>query len=314
MNRKKIEIPIVSVVIPCYNVEAYIEECIESVIGQTYQEIEIICVDNNSTDDTKRTLQALQKNYPFLILTSELKKGANAARNKGLNIAKGEWVQFLDSDDIIAPTKIEHQVNFTISASKQLSFIVASYFKKSLNGKEKEIKVNCVNKWEAMARGELGITSANLFRRQALVTINGWDEALQSSQETDLMFRLLTAGYNLAFDCQPLTIIRERAAGSISKTNLSDNLRRYIEIRMKLLQYLNGLSVKEEIKQTVLQVLFDRIREYDKFDPVKSVEWYDEVIPKTFKPTVSPATTKAYLQAYRLLGFKNAQRLKRLIT
>ena len=103
---------LVSVVIPCFNVEHFITECIESVVSQTHQELEIICVDNNSTDNTWETFLELKNKYPNIFLVQEMKKGANAARNKGLDIAKGEWIQFLDADDLYLPTKLEEQVKY----------------------------------------------------------------------------------------------------------------------------------------------------------------------------------------------------------
>ncbi len=100
---------LVSVVIPCYNVEDYIEECIHSAFAQTHKPIEVICIDNNSTDNTWQKLKQLQEKYPSLLIDKELKPGAPAARNKGLALSKGEWIQFLDADDLLLPEKIEHQ-------------------------------------------------------------------------------------------------------------------------------------------------------------------------------------------------------------
>ena len=101
---------LVSVVIPCYNVETYIEECLESVLKQTYSEIEIICIENNSEDRTLEKLIQFKDRFPDkIIVDHETKKGAAAARNKGLSLVRGNWIQFLDADDLLMPNKIEHQ-------------------------------------------------------------------------------------------------------------------------------------------------------------------------------------------------------------
>ena len=127
---------LVSVIIPCYNVEKYIEECIESVVSQTYNNLEIICVDNNSTDKTWNILCQIKEKYPIL-LEKELKAGAGAARNKGLSIAKGDWIQFLDADDLLLPQKIEHQISLV--QDNNVGFVAGAWKNRALNGVEKNI-------------------------------------------------------------------------------------------------------------------------------------------------------------------------------
>ena len=182
---------LVSVVIPCFNVEHFITECIESVVSQTHQELEIICVDNNSNDNTWDTLLELKDKYPNIFIEKEIKKGANAARNKGLNIAKGEWIQFLDADDLIEPKKIEHQISLIQSASNLVSFVAGAYVKKFLDGNKIILNVSTINEFVSPFINKCGITSSNLWNRNSLIQIGGWNESLNSSQETDLMLRLI---------------------------------------------------------------------------------------------------------------------------
>ncbi|MBL7897068.1 MAG: glycosyltransferase family 2 protein, partial [Crocinitomicaceae bacterium] len=102
-------IKLVSIIIPCYNSEKYIRETVLSVINQTYENIEILCVDNGSTDGTLKILNTLKSDFPQIQLLIQPKKGAPAARNLGLAQSKGEVIQFLDSDDLLIPNKIEKQ-------------------------------------------------------------------------------------------------------------------------------------------------------------------------------------------------------------
>ena len=127
---------LVSVIIPCFNVEDYISECIESVVSQSYHELEIICIDNNSTDYTWSLLLDLKNKYPKIVVAQEMKKGANAARNKGLSVANGDWIQFLDADDLISESKIKHQLNLIQACGFPVSFVAGAYIKKSIDGKE----------------------------------------------------------------------------------------------------------------------------------------------------------------------------------
>ena len=104
-------IPKVSVIIPVYNAEKYLHECLDSIVNQTLKEIEIICVNDGSTDNSLSILEEYrQKDNRITILTQE-NKGAGAARNAGLNIAKGEYLSFLDSDDYFDYTMLNKAYN-----------------------------------------------------------------------------------------------------------------------------------------------------------------------------------------------------------
>ncbi len=98
----------ISVIIPIYNVEKYLEKCLESVINQTYKDLEIICVDDCSPDNSNKIVQEyLKKDSRIKLIQREKNGGLSAARNSGLNKATGEYVYFLDSDDWIAPDFLE---------------------------------------------------------------------------------------------------------------------------------------------------------------------------------------------------------------
>ena len=102
---------LVSNIIPCFNAERWVGEAIQSCLNQTYRPIEIIVVDDESTDQSRQIVLDLAKNASVSVkLIEGTHKGASAARNKGLAAAAGEFVQFLDADDLMSPGKIELQV------------------------------------------------------------------------------------------------------------------------------------------------------------------------------------------------------------
>ncbi|MBF9253838.1 glycosyltransferase [Pontibacter sp. 172403-2] len=307
------DILLVSIIIPCYNVQAYIEECLASVYEQVYASIEVICIDNNSTDNTYDILLALKEKYPRLIVTSESKKGANAARNKGLSLAKGEWIQFLDADDLLKPNKISHQLSL-IQTDSSLVFIAGSSIKQSVRGIQTQNIVKCKDKWIALASNGLGNTCANFFRKDALLQINGWNEDLLSSQETDLMFRLLQHGAIVYFDSKPLTIIRVRDSGSISQDTPVDNIIRYAEIRGNILKYLKISGTDLDVIEDVSQIVFDKIRELYKYNSAESIRLFEAFLSSNFVPGVSAATTSSYITAYKWLGFKKVQKLRSILS
>lgn len=89
----------VSIIIPCYNVENYIWQCLESVINQTYQNLEIICINDGSNDGTLRVLKEIETREPRLIILNQSNKGLSASRNVGIHKSSGDYIMFLDSDD-----------------------------------------------------------------------------------------------------------------------------------------------------------------------------------------------------------------------
>ena len=97
----------VSVIIPVFNVEKYLDKCLESLVNQTLKEIEIICVDDGSTDNSMQILKKYESEYSNVIVVSQENAGAGAARNNGLRIAKGEYLSFLDSDDFFEVNMLE---------------------------------------------------------------------------------------------------------------------------------------------------------------------------------------------------------------
>lgn len=104
---------LVSVIVPVYNAESYLEETLDSILEQTYKEIEILCIDDMSSDSSRKILTeyaSKYKNVKPIFLTENA--GVSNARNKGIENAKGRYIAFLDSDDIWLPEKIEKQIKF----------------------------------------------------------------------------------------------------------------------------------------------------------------------------------------------------------
>ena len=107
--------PKVSVIIPVYNAGKYLEECLNSICSQTLKEIEIICVNDGSTDDSAVILNEFAGQDDRFIILEEKNRGAGAARNSGLEIAKGEYLSFLDADDFFEPTMLETAYNACVT-------------------------------------------------------------------------------------------------------------------------------------------------------------------------------------------------------
>ena len=108
---------LVSVIIPCYNAEKFIAETLNSIYEQTYRNYEIILVDDGSTDTSASIAKASFSEKQGCLYIYQENKGVSSARNKGLQIAKGEFILFLDSDDIIESTFLSSRVEFLSATS-----------------------------------------------------------------------------------------------------------------------------------------------------------------------------------------------------
>jgi len=110
----------VSVIVPIYNAEKWLSACIESIRAQTLKEIEIICVDDGSTDDSLSVLEAFRKKDDRISIITQKNLGAGAARNRGLGIAQGEYLSFLDADDLFEPDMLEKTYNCSKKAEADI--------------------------------------------------------------------------------------------------------------------------------------------------------------------------------------------------
>ena len=188
----------ISVIIPCYNSTAYLPQAIESVLAQTYQNYEIILVDDGSTD---RICEVVSSYLPSLHYIRQENRGPASARNTGLRAAKGEYLVFLDADDELLPGKLELQVNF-LEQNPAIDIVYANgYTIKVVDGsEERELFSENGLLDKSLGSPEQSLKSlalSNAFpihtamvRAQCVLEIGGFDEDLVALEDWDLWFRL----------------------------------------------------------------------------------------------------------------------------
>ncbi len=235
---------LISVIIPCYNSEQYVERAINSVLKQSFKDYEIILVDNNSTDNTPSILQKYVVAYPnFIRLFQEPKKGAPFARNKGLLEAKSEWLQFLDSDDELLPEKLYHQFELA-KTNLTCDIVVGDFYKIEEINNEWNINIKRINNrdpWEALLKSHLGKTSSMLWKKNAIVAAGGWNEKATSSQEYDLLFRLLQNDATINYLNKAETyhyVINNSISRSDNEERKIEILNNFINLRISIKDYL----------------------------------------------------------------------------
>ena len=130
--------PLVSIIIPVYNVETYLHQCLDSIVNQTYKNIEIICVNDGSTDNSLSVLQEYKQNDSRIIILDIPNNGVSNARNQGLEQALGEWVMFVDSDDWLERDCLQKLLLF--NSEHQSDIIMFPYISEHVSGpKERKL-------------------------------------------------------------------------------------------------------------------------------------------------------------------------------
>ena len=194
---------LVSIIMPTFNAARWVSETIDNIAEQTYPQLELIVVDDASTDGTAALVrQKLEKDFKhdWRIIAFETNQGPSAARNAGLRVAKGSWVQFLDSDDFLAPSKFELQMARGASAAPEVAFIYASWCFCHAEGGDilrsgAPIAPDMTGKAPIMCLvGDRPLLGAGLVRRSALEAVGGFDESLRFWECEELALRLASAG------------------------------------------------------------------------------------------------------------------------
>jgi glycosyltransferase involved in cell wall biosynthesis len=194
---------LVSVIVPTFNSERFLVEAIDSVIAQRYPAIEIIVVDDGSTDKTvavaRRKLQESANRSQVLELGAN--NGPSAARNAGLRVASGSWVQFLDSDDVLMPRKIERQMALCLAAPPDVAAVYSPWNWGFLEankiewlGPVREPFVSGKAPIMCLAASCRPLLAACLIRRSALDQAGGFDEALRFWECEEACVRLASIG------------------------------------------------------------------------------------------------------------------------
>ncbi|MCL4871765.1 MAG: glycosyltransferase [Anaerolineae bacterium] len=198
--------PLVSIIIPTYNRSHLLSQTLASVLAQTYTPLEIIVVDDGSTDET---LTMLAQYEGRILLVTQANQGVAAARNHGTRIAKGHYLTFLDDDDLIEPTKIARQVAL-FQRQPELGLVHCGYY---LSDKDGQLR-DKVWLWpqadtlrQLICRNFIW-SGAPLIRRDSLQAVGEYDSQLTNGQDWDLWLKLALAGVPFAVIPQPLGTYR----------------------------------------------------------------------------------------------------------
>lgn len=217
----------VSIIIPAYNAEIYIERTLSKILRQTWKNLQIIIVDDGSTDRTNDIVKNFinKKNAANIILITSENRGAAHARNEGIKYSTGKYIQFLDADDYLSDDKIANQLSLIECANNPESAIVFCKYEndygnhvKAVNNKiiEKDYEVPSkllINFWKF---SKFNVIHSYLIPRKLVEIAGGWDETLTTNDDGEFMSRVILKSDKILFD-KKSTAFYVFIKGSLSK-------------------------------------------------------------------------------------------------
>lgn len=298
----------ITVIIPCLNASHWIRDTLASVIAQRCASLEVIAIDDGSTDGTG---EIIRKDFSFVRLETTANRGASKARNLGTSLASGEYIQYLDADDLLAPGKL----NLQIAALENSNADVAYGDWQQLVERAREFTPGAFVARRMQRDAELELfdnfwcpPAAYLFRRRIVEAVGGWNEGLPVIQ--DARFALDCALRGGTFVYCPGIMAQYRIHSGISlsrrdpKAFVRDVYRNATEVREWWKSH-GGLTNARS--QLLKKVLGQVARSSYENDPELFQAAYVALLD--IEPNYVPASPKHLAIATRILGYPNAEGL-----
>jgi len=277
---------LVSIIIPAYNAENFIEETIHSALNQTYKNIEIIVVDDCSTDNTLSKAKKFEEKG--VIVVSKKNSGASDTRNKGFLLSKGDYIQYLDADDLLSPEKIENQLNYFAQFGDQI--IVSSQWDRFADNHLSETQFPerfldrdwdspiewLINSW--MGKG-MAQTSIWLTPRALIQGAGEWNTKMLGNDDGEFFCRVLLKAKKIYFCKDAYVYYRSNITNSLSqrpgRKNVEALLGSYSLYKKHILEVENSDRVKLALKQNFISFIYTYYDDYPEFVEIAKNEIQD---------------------------------------
>lgn len=300
--------PLVSILIPCFNAEAWVDEAVESALAQDYSRTEVIVHDDGSTDGS---LDVIRRFEGRIRISSGPNRGGNAARNRLLQEARGEWLQYLDADDALLPDKISGQMA-VIATSPTVDVLygpVTMEYRYGGPPRREQLVVPRSDVWVQLARWHLPQTGAPLWRKTAIESVGGWTPDQPCCQEHDLYLRLLMSGKRFRYADSGGAIYRHWGAGTVSTRNQRQVISERLKIEHRAEQHLKASGLlTDERHSAINQARFEMARLLWHIDREQARQTIAEI--RRSQPAFRPGSIAApplYRAIHGIAGFVVAE-------
>ena len=305
------DIGTVSVLIPCYNAAAWVGSAIESALGQTYPHVEVVVVDDGSTDGSLDVIRSFEGRVRW---ESGPNRGGNAARNRLLALSTGDWVQYLDADDLLLPDKIADQVPHARDGVDVVFGPSTMQFHEDDGAVRREVLPISEPRdpWRLLALWELPQTGSPLWRREAIEDVGAWNEAQRVCQEHELYLRLLRAGKRFRYAPAGGSVYRQWSDQTVCRVDVPNTYRHRLAITRDAEDHLLETDQMTPVRREAFNAAYLACaRIIWGFDPDwarRLMAHVDAVNERGYRP--DPEQVPAlYRWLYRSFGFAAAERV-----
>jgi len=310
---------LVSILIPAFNAERFIAETVNSALNQTWTNKEIIVVDDGSTDGTANRVKQFKS--PVLKVISQTNRRASGARNTALRHAQGDYIQWLDADDLLAPDKLSHQLREAENGATNRTLLSSAFGTFFIQPRRAQFTPHDLWKDLAPINFLLAIFTQNLWMNPAvwlvsrrLTEIAGpWDERLSLDDDGEYFSRIVAASDYVKFVPEARSYYRRQNIASLSRS-VSDGACKSLCLSLKLrISQLRQLDDSHRTRKASLQLLRTW---FDYFYPEKEDllrELYDlaDELGGTLPP---PQLTWKYQPIKVLFGWKAVKKVKAIVS
>jgi glycosyltransferase involved in cell wall biosynthesis len=243
---------LVSVIVPCFNYGRYLSETVRSLAGQSYAKWECIIVDDGSTDDTPQIGARLSEADSRVRCVRQQNAGLSAARNAGIRLARGEFVQLLDADDVLEPEKLRVQVEF-LQQRPEVDIAVgdAAYFDHGSSTGPRPRQSAWPGRAQrhgvlaALVGDNICVVNAALARRSVFDSVGLFDESLPAHEDWDFWVRCAAAGHQFGFISLGNDRALVRQHGESMSTSRDLMFRTHVSVREKMHSLLPAPLARE---------------------------------------------------------------------
>ena len=318
-NAGDMTLPAVSVVMPAFNAETWIADALSSIVAQTYPKelIDIIVVDDGSTDRTVETAERVLKEsgVEHRVLTNAAAAGPSAARNRGWRAGRGRWIQFLDADDRIAPTKIAAQAKVAANAQLQIAALYSPWARLVLRdgqwvdtGQRQEPFTGDDPLLDLLRAENFMQLGCLLFSRKWLERVNGFDESIRLIEDVHLLLRMTmsSAALQRVPSAGPLSWYRQHGA-SLSRSDDNGFVEGCVRNARMVEQFWREHgNLRSARANAVASVYFMGARFFSGRDPDRFKALVADIY--RLKPDFVPEGPRALRLLTRLVGYPRAER------
>lgn len=220
-----------TIIIPVYNRAEKVKPTLASVLAQTYRPLQVVLVDNDSSDDSLSVLQEFQVQHSAdgfeVVVAQESHHTASATRNRGFAEAKGDWVLFFDSDDTMRPTLVESYRNAITQHGGALDLVATKACLHSLDGSLRNLPFFTTDLFANQILHSIFSTLRYAVRREYFAKFGGWNNDVLQWDDWELGIRLMLGQPRVATISDALVDIYESGEASITGTNFSDRIGRW---------------------------------------------------------------------------------------